>query len=265
MKEEWKLIKEYKTLSTLHLPGDKIYVSNTGKVKMNDIELTLDRGIVLSKQGEKQIYSVGLSNNLYRIIYELFVGELHHDCWHNVHHIDGNHLNDSVDNLIEVTVYEHGKIHAQDLYWGLKQQNEIQEYYINISNEIKTKTRQWLVSRVEQYKYERRLEREKEIQQQKEKQKINKEKDIQHKLDSGEYYINKNGVLRSKHQHRTKTHNNMTPEGRKRKIEASKRLWIDPECREKMLSTAMKNLEKGRNTKGSKLVIGEDGHRHWVH
>jgi hypothetical protein len=149
MIEEWKVIKEWNGVTnknSTHCSGDRIYVSNTGKVKLNDTELTLDRGLYINKDYE--ICIVGTSwpfGNMYRTIYQLFTGKLKKGYGWNIHHIDGNHYNNSLDNLLQVTAFEHGKIHAEqgdmntgplyNLKWLYEQRNKAEEV-IELTNKL---------------------------------------------------------------------------------------------------------------------------------
>lgn len=234
MIEEWKCIKEHKSKlcnkQSLHIPGDKIYVSNTGKVRLNDIELTLDRGLYI-RNGEIKI--VGCSwpyKTMHRTIYTLFVGEPHHDVWHNIHHIDCNHFNNNVDNLIELTSKEHGDIHAgtikplYDIDW-------LKEQEARADNVIK-ETKEWLKNRVEEYLSIDRtsiyLNNKKKEAEQKQKQR-NKERED--KLASGNYTLSIDGRLVPKTN--AKKGYVMSKDEKQKHSIANKQAYIDrPELRE---------------------------------
>lgn len=112
MKEKWKLLCEYKSDSKTHLKGDKYYISNKGRVRMNNIILDYGKGLYLGKDKEVRIYGCKLpESNIYRTIYKLFVGPLKYGSNYNIHHIDCNHMNNSADNLIQITSKEHAKLH----------------------------------------------------------------------------------------------------------------------------------------------------------
>lgn len=210
MIEEWKLIKEWNGLTTstsTHCTGDKLYVSNTGKVKLNDIELTLDKGLYINKGYE--ICIVGTSwplGNMHRTIYQLFTGKLKKGCGWNIHHIDGNHYNNNINNLVQLTPFEHGKVHAEhDSDWGDNNPRNKKwvEYQQSRAEEVIELTHKWLKDRVQDYLKQKKLHRVEELKIQKEKTKIKneqlfkeqKEKEIQEKLLTGNYYFNKAGVL----------------------------------------------------------------------
>lgn len=204
MIEEWKVLKEWNKLpqkASTHIKGDKLYISNTGKVRLNDIELTLDRGLYI-KNGE--IHIVGCSwpyNTMHRTVYTLFVKEPHHDVWHNIHHIDFNHFNNHVDNLVELTVKEHGDIHEgtntplYDIDWLNEQERK--------ADKVIEETKEWYRSRVKDYftnVYEPQLEINKQLRnQRKEDRRKEKEQQLQQeidrKLESGKYKYNSIGVL----------------------------------------------------------------------
>ena len=49
--EQWILMKEYGGpigKASLHLPGDKVYISNKGNVRFNDIILSFDFGLYIA-------------------------------------------------------------------------------------------------------------------------------------------------------------------------------------------------------------------------
>ena len=213
MIEEWKLIKEWNGVTqktNIHCTGDKLYVSNTGKVRLNDIELTLDRGLYINK--DKEIHIVGASwpyGNIHRTIYKLFTGELKKGCGWNIHHIDGNHYNNNLDNLVQLTAFEHGKIHAEqgDMNRGPLCNSEWLNEQLNKADKVIALTNKWYKDRVQEYLEQRKLHRAEELKIQKEKTKIKneqllkeqKELEIQNKLATGNYYFNKAGVLTPKH------------------------------------------------------------------
>lgn len=111
MEETWKLLHEVKSNSKTHLKGDKYYISNKGRVKYNDIILDIGKGLYVAR-GELRIYGCPLpESSFHRTIYKLFVGNILYRT-HQIHHKDYNHLNNAVDNLIQVTPKEHGDLHS---------------------------------------------------------------------------------------------------------------------------------------------------------
>ena len=107
MVEEWKIIREYENSSVKHISGDKVLLSNTGRVKLvndllPDLELTLDNGglYITSKRPEMHMKGINWPcKTMYRTIYTLFKGKpkkgynIHHMLNHLVrtayHHADG--------------------------------------------------------------------------------------------------------------------------------------------------------------------------------
>ena len=55
MEEQWKLFKVYKSNSIYHIAGDKIYISNKGRIKLNDDILDFGDGLYVLK-GELRIF-----------------------------------------------------------------------------------------------------------------------------------------------------------------------------------------------------------------
>jgi len=61
------------------------------------------------------------SKNNHRAIYESYYGQIPKDFLgrsHEIHHIDGNHFNNDINNLKCVSVNEHFDIHYQQSDWG---------------------------------------------------------------------------------------------------------------------------------------------------
>lgn len=271
MKEEWICIKEYKSNGikgiSHHLKGDKIFVSNTGKVKLNDIELTLDKGLYINDLNEICIVGCGWPySTFHRTVYTLFVKEPHHDVYHNIHHIDGNHYNNNVNNLIELTAKEHGQLHADNDYdWGLSRTNEFINSYKDKANEVIELTKKWLLNRVvEWFDNNSKKYREKREKDKLEKN-LQKQKEIEEKISSGNYTLSKDGRLVPKTN--AKKGYKMPDEEREKHSIATKQAYInDPtlvdRCHTKEASIKISNALKKKRT-GSKLITKEDGTRTW--
>lgn len=206
MEEQWKCIKEYNNQpirgNSLHIPGDKIWVSNTGKVRLNDEELTLNKGLYI-RNGEIYIIGVGWPNKtMYRTIYNLFIGPTHNDVHHNIHHKDGNHFNNSADNLIELTAIEHAKIHGintkETCYNGRIQKEWIKEQQQR-SKKVIEQTRKWLKARVDKYLTDRTANYKEQlaIKHNDTLLRIKKDKEqlIKDKIASGKYRLHSSGKL----------------------------------------------------------------------
>lgn len=274
MIEEWRCIKEWKTNGikgkSYHLKGDKIYVSNTGKVRLNDIELTFDRGLYLDNKYEVKIVGVNWPyKTMHRTIYTLFIGEPHHDCYHNIHHIDCNHYNNSVDNLIELTVEEHGKIHDElDDKWGNKKQiNDFIIENIDKANNVKKLTKKWLNKRVlDYYKNNSLVIQENNIKKKNERTKI-KEQEIKYKINSGNYYYDKAGSLRPKTT--AKKGYKMSEEEKEKHRIAAKQAYInDPTLRYRVNtkeSIKKMKISLSNKRKGSKLITDNEGNKRWLY
>lgn len=281
--EEYKLLYEFEKNTRYYLKGDKIFVSNKGNVKLNDMQLTLGNGLWLKGNRDKGycLSIIGFTKysvkNLYRSIYYLFTGKCSNKCNVNIHHIDYDITNNSLDNLIMLSSREHGKLHNQDNIKGsegnikLQHKYEIINRYINISNDN-------YISFLEQRKQnalkEQQEQKRKELEQKEQKQQKQKEqkaaaqqKIIEEKLASGLYKYNANGKLYkykrpeqsqkmlskwADNDYKTKLSNSMKEKWEddeyRQKVsqsvsEAVTRLWQDDEYRQRV-SNCIKKLWK---------------------
>lgn len=219
--EQWyKLWENNKKQSKQWIPGDTIYVSNYGNVRLNDIPLTIGNGLWMDSTGDIHIVGVsfGKYNTIYRFIYTMAVDNTFNGGhkW-QIHHIDRNHSNNRYDNLIKVTGKQHLQIHSTDQFDNvlIDRLNTLKEYYTEQSNKrhqhIAT-FKQWLTNRynkyyndvvvpqLEQQRKDKELERkerlkEKEIQNEKLKQqKLIEEQKL---IDAGTHFRAKDGRLMS--------------------------------------------------------------------
>lgn len=179
--EEWKILKSFDKTGRRFIEGDVIYISNKGRIKLNDTILEIGKGLYVNKEGQICIVGVGYDNHttLYRWIYYNFIGPYTKGGGYNIHHIDGNHLNNAADNLIELSAYRHGKVHAEQ-YEQLKDtiNNTSKLIKQHISNKDKNINDglKYFKDRVEQYlnsdEYKRDVElKQKEIELQKQQRK----------------------------------------------------------------------------------------------
>jgi len=198
MKEKWKLICEYKSDSKTHLEGDKCYISNKGRVRINDIILDYGKGLYLGKDKEVRIYGCKLpESNIYRTIYKLFIGPLKYGSNYNIHHIDCNHMNNSADNLIQITSKEHAKLHniskvieyneEIDKLAKLPLRSQSKLFFIELT--VKRKEERRKIREEERKKLQEARQKEKQKERQKERQ-----KEIDNKLANGWKY-DKNGRI----------------------------------------------------------------------
>lgn len=240
MDEIWKLIQTYKTNTQTHLKGDKVYVSNKGRVKFNDIILDYGKGLYVNN-GQQCIYRCKLpENTFHRTIYKLFVGEIKYKGY-QIHHIDFNHINNDASNLIQVTPKEHGRLHAEAYKNGdfdkVKYYHNLIEQLENERDTHKESSKQFLI----QYTKERR-DKLKEVKQQlKEQQKQERQQQkqeqrqqfINDRLSKGWKY-NKNGALYNP-EVTTKMRSSHTDDWRKKISKSVKQRYIiDPTYRKRV-------------------------------
>lgn len=200
--EHWILMKEYTGTqinnNSLHLPGDKIYISDKGNVKYNDIELTFEFGLYICG-GEIGICGTNfIHKSIYRTIYTLFNKPIKQG--NIIHHIDGNHYNNDIDNLYECTPQEHTKIHSIEGYTDtslyietLKETSD--SSYTSFKNYLKDRVCKY----IEEQKNIQRVNaeiREREKEQLRIDREIRKQREIQDKIASGKYKYDTRGVLR---------------------------------------------------------------------
>ena len=244
MEEQWKLFKVYKSTSIYHIAGDKIYISNKGRIKLNDDILDFGKGLYVLN-GELRIFycSFGKRHNLYRTVYDLFRGGLRYGCNYNIHHKDYNHLNNNIDNLLLCTSKEHMQIHKDDYKNG---QINIRIKYCNIIKDLEEQkdkhiesSKQYLIDRVNKIKQQINEQKDIDKRTQKELRQKQIEEERQNKINSGEYLVDSKGKLHSlkaieKRRNTLKHKYDTDPEYRKRISEAIKRKYAtDPEYRKK--------------------------------
>lgn len=68
MQEEWKFFKEIPISNKFYRKGDKLYVSNLGRCRVNDK--------IVEPKTQKIGYKKFGGSHLHRIVYELFVGKI---------------------------------------------------------------------------------------------------------------------------------------------------------------------------------------------
>ena len=212
MEEIWKPVKTIKSDSSYHIKGDTYYISNLGRVKLNDTLLSIGNGLYVDKElgtrGDSyNLKIVGFPKYIYHYVFDLFFDEPKKK-YYQLHHIDYDRMNNSVSNLIYVSPYEHGKIHSNDhndilltqrihtlhsQYQSLYEQkeNHIRDY----KKYLKDRKVDLLISRKEELKNKRLTEIQKrQAERQKEIDKA-KEDRIQSLLATGNYILRSNGWL----------------------------------------------------------------------
>jgi hypothetical protein len=223
--EEWYKLWDYQgKQSKLWIPGDTIYVSNYGNVRLNDIQLTIGDGLWMDEHGDVHIVGVsfGKYKSIYRFVYTMAVDNTFNGGhqW-QIHHIDRNHSNNRYDNLIKVTGKQHLHIHSTDQCDNelIDKLNTLKEYYKEQSNKrhqhIAT-FKQWLTNRYNKYYNDvivpqleqQRKERQKQLEKKKHENKLLSEKrkeerkqqkliEQQKLIDAGTHFRCKDGRLMS--------------------------------------------------------------------
>ncbi len=208
MEEIWEVIKSI---------GKKIKynteISNKGNVRIisyyNDKEiktyyLSLGKGLFVKQHGNYyNILIANCSGDIYRYVYFMqYTGHQYIKGW-QIHHIDYNHCNNSIDNLYYCPPTEHGKLHEWQGY--LESEESInrgieiygEQFVYNLDNYNKASTLyKWLdnnkdiftAANAKQYIKQLHIDTENYIKQYIEQQKIKKlEQERIDKLNSGNY------------------------------------------------------------------------------
>ena len=203
-------------------------LSNKGNVKLmaylkdkfiTEEHLYLGYGLYVTCN-ELSIWNVG-KDKIYRLVYKLFKGDIPRG--YQIHHLDYNHYNNDINNLVCVTGYEHGQYHINsgryyngiiphkedELYSDYQlwlKANDIKERICacnytaldakeDVLNKIYTMFENKSIPIREQIKQERK----EQIQLKKQQREENILKERELKLQSGEYAIDKNGNLYATH------------------------------------------------------------------
>lgn len=265
--ENWYKLWEYTgNGSKQWIPGDTVYISNYGNVKLNDELLSLGHGLYMTEQGD--IHIVGLSygkyKTIYRFIYTMAVEpEFNGGHQWQLHHYDRNHSNNRYDNIVKLTCKEHTMEHAYDQFNNelLKRLDELKQYYKEQSDkrfEHIAATKEWLHNRYIKYYNDivvprKEAERKQKEEQKKEQRKLREEQRKQQKLieeqkliDAGTHFRCKDGRLMSYQQIQ-----NMHAGPRDTS-------YITPEFRQKMREKQLENAELGINTGKAKSKEKEE-------
>lgn len=248
--EEYKLLKSVKRPTNLEL---RYLLSNKGNIKIQawfrnyfvdeDI-LEIGKGIYIH-DGEICVYHIG--GKMYRYIYKLFKGDIPRA--YHIHHLDYNHFNNNIDNLLCCDNYDHGCLHSYTsrFMYGYKPQtekekeeynkwltaNKIKEEYSKInytSEDSKKYIFEILLNKYEQKakdvkKYLENKRKEEILKRQEERQK-QYEEERQKKIESNDYYLNEQGHLIKRNKSK------WTDEQRERIIEKRKYIYNTQEWKE---------------------------------
>ena len=219
--EQWYKLWEYnKKQSKRWIPGDTIYVSNYGNVRLNDILLTIGKGLWMDIDGNIHIVGVsfGKYKTIYRFIYTMAVDNTFNGGhqW-QIHHIDRNHSNNRYDNLIKLTGKQHLQMHQKDFMDDelMIRLHTLKEYYKEQSNKRYQHIaafNEWLTNRYNKYYNDvvipqleqRRNERQQQLEKRKHETKLLKDERKKQKLieqqkliDAGTHFRCKDGRLMS--------------------------------------------------------------------
>ena len=96
MTEEWKIYKEIKKGCGIYRKGDKLYISNLGRCRINER--------IYEPWKNELGYQFFSKKRLHRLVYELFIGKI--PDGYEIDHIDTNPSNNTVTNLRAVTPKE---------------------------------------------------------------------------------------------------------------------------------------------------------------
>lgn len=226
MEEIWEVIKTVNTQSQIRIDTE---ISNKANVRIkayvgnNQIacyDLTLGKGLYIKyTYNYPTILICRISGEIYRHVYFMQYTGHQYIKGYQIHHIDYNHCNNSIDNLIYCSASEHGNYHKFQYKLGneiqgykqtwtdlekqqLEYYNKANEYYkwlennkdkfsidksIEYIHNIRQEIEKIAVPYIEHYKKEKQLEKEKQKQQK-----------IQDKLYTGNYYLDDNGKLHKK-------------------------------------------------------------------
>lgn len=136
MKEIWETIKSIKTLSKITINTE---ISNKGNVRIvayykdkeiKKYRLTLGKGLyIIPSHKFYTIHIYGCSGEIFRYVYFMkYTGHQYIKGW-QIHHIDYNHCNNNINNLLYCSPKEHGMYHKFQFKLGNEAQGHIQKWY----------------------------------------------------------------------------------------------------------------------------------------
>ncbi len=307
MEQIWEVIKSVKTQSGIKINTE---ICNNGEVRLKayfkekeiaKYNLSLGKGLYVNYK-DHSIHIVQCYGDIYRHVYFMqYTGHQYIKGW-QIHHLDYNHCNNSIDNLVYCTAKDHGLYHAFQYKLGnevqgheqdwtshelkqLEDYNKATEYYkwlednkdkfnIKVSTEyykqIRKEIEQIAKPLIEQDRIERAIQRE---QQRIETKNKRAEQDRIDKLNSGKY-IEKDGKLvyvrtiseyqkeRMAEGRRRNCYNN--PEWRNKcRTGLLKTLREHPECTRKGQPCKYKG-SIGISKDGERMYIFEDELQHYI-
>ena len=264
MEEQFKLFKT----TNFHYCKLNYYISNFCNIILETPfgreNLSIGHGLYIDYNEYPTLKLCGGSKELYRIIWELFKGSI--PKGYQIHHLDYNHCNNRLDNLICCSPKEHGKYHgflfkyqnvlkydnANPLTDIEKEQLEqynksldIYEQYKDISNNKDNIIKEWrqyinnLYDRLDNLHKEQRRRKQEQREQQRIQREIDKQKKIEDGLKSGRYKLTEDGKLRY-----TQTGTKWSEERRQKTMNTRRKTMYDnPQWRENM-SKAIKQYYK---------------------
>lgn len=206
MEEIWEVIKtvKYKAIINTEVSNKgnvriTAYYDNTLLAKYN---LELGKGLYVTYGDYPNIRIANCSGDIYRYVYFMKHYNNEYIKGYQIHHIDYNHCNNSIDNLLYCSAIEHGKYHSfiyqyQNIlnYSNAKPLTDIQlqqldQYYkvLDYYKYLIDNKDNFSIDKAKQYLKQIRLDIINKVKQYKEQQKQNKkEQERIDRLNSGNY------------------------------------------------------------------------------
>ena len=219
MKEFWETVKSIKTQTSITINYE---VSNKGNVRLSAFyneqhiatyHLSLGKGLYVNYDSYPNIQICRCGGDVYRYVY--FMKRYNHEYkkGYQIHHLDYNHCNNNIDNLIYCSAKEHGKYHGFMLifennkyYDNSRQLTELEQQQLEQYNKA-LEYYKWLEDNKETFSIDNSLKYYKQIREEIEelakpyieedrkiraeqlidKRKKKKEQDRLDKLNSGKY------------------------------------------------------------------------------
>lgn len=154
MAEEWKDVKGYEGVYQVSNMGRVKSLPRTRQCRTKDGLLTMRVSEKIMRQWKRSSYYLvdfwkdGKRDirSVHVLVYEAFVGEVINKNF--IHHMDKNKLNNCVDNLVQLSVLEHNRLHCcgrPSKFKGVTKNNERnRQMYVDFKNGL---TREELIDK----------------------------------------------------------------------------------------------------------------------